>query len=83
MDKQLSCAEHTQMLNPNAWSCKLVDFTACYSEDQADLQRSVVRIHQIRYRLSCRLLAVLHADFQPVSYLADSPGSFSPSFTAL
>lgn len=47
------------------------------------LRLFVVKIHQVHYRLSCRLLAVLHADFQPVLLPCRLPWQFVPSFTAL
>lgn len=47
------------------------------------LRLFVVKIHQVHYRLSCRLFAVLHADFQPVLLPCRLPWQFVPSFTAL
>ncbi len=58
------------MLNPNAESRKLADFRACYSEDRADSSGPLWALMQT-------FMSVLHADLQPVSYLADFPGRVS------
>lgn len=64
--------QQIQMLIPNAQSCKHA--TLKTRQIYGWLLSKLIRVC---YRLSCRLLGVLHADFQSVSYLTDFSGSVS------